>query len=154
LHGVLGYEGKRLIPEAPVGTLEDVAVFMEEAGVRFQQGHMLDKMYSHDTVRAYADARERPVKHWTPVSLQAGTGMDRLEDPICSQALQTLDRYLFAMGYKRLFPAKGKRIPKGYADDLQVLYAVATRDRAPPPNKEQIKTAVDNCLCKTRKFFK
>ena len=80
--------------------------------------------------------------------------MDRLKDPICSQALQTLDRYLFAMGYKRLFPAKGKRIPKGYADDLQVLYAVATRDRAPPPNKEQIKTAVDNCLCKTRKFFK
>jgi len=153
LHGVLGYEGERLIPEASVGTLEEVAVFMEEAGVRFHQGHMLDKMFAPDTVQAYADARGRPVKRWTPFSLQVGTGMDRLEDPICSQALQTLDRYLFAMGHNGVFPAKGKRIPEGYAEDLRVLYAVATRDRAPPPSEEQIKTAVDNCLKKTKKFF-
>ena len=79
--------------------------------------------------------------------------MDRLEDPICALALQTLDRYLFAMGHNGVFPAKGKRIPEGYAEDLRVLYAVATRDRAPPPSEEQIKTAVDNCLKKTKKFF-
>ena len=153
LHGVLGYGGERLIPEAPVGTLEEVTAFMTVAGVRFQQGHMLDKMYSHDTVRAYADARERPVKHWTTFSLQVGKGMDRLEDPICSQALQTLDRYLFAMGHNGVFPAGRRKIPEGYADDLRVLYAVATRDRAPPPSEEQIKTAVENYLKRTKKFF-
>ena len=129
-------------------------MFMEEARVRFQQEHMLEKMHAPDTVQAYADACERLVKPWIPISLHSGPGIDRLEDTISALALQTLDRDLFTMGHKSIFPATGHLLPKGYADDMRMLYAVATRGRVPPPNNKQIKKAIENHLTKTRKFFK